>query len=143
MMEGGFSLDVETYWLRARRLKDNSETNVAGGYANYQWVANKELFRAAQSNIGQPPSVRPEFAGKVFLVGQVARQGWYPLEGGGTILQVLAAAGGLTPSAKADSIYITRTENKKQLRIPFHYKKAQQGGERDITLQPGDVVMVP
>jgi hypothetical protein len=59
MMEGGFSLDVETYWLRARRLKDNSETHVAGEYANYQWVANKELFSAAQSNIGQPAAGAP------------------------------------------------------------------------------------
>jgi hypothetical protein len=143
MLEGGFSLDVETYWLRARRLKDNSETRVAGEYGDYQWVANAELFRAAQSNIDQPPSVRPEFVGKVFLVGQVAKQGWYPLERGATILQVLAAAGGLTPTAKADSIYITRTENKKQVRIPFHYKKAQQGGEKDIALQSGDVVLVP
>ena len=143
MLEGGFSLDVESYWLRVRRLKDNSETRVAGEYGDYQWVANTELFRAAQSNIDQPPSLRPESAGKVFLVGQVAKQGWYPLESSGTIIQALAAAGGLTLSAKADSIYITRTENKKQVRIPFHYKKARQGGEKDIPLQSGDVVVVP
>ncbi len=144
LLEGGFSLDVESYWLRVRRLKDNSESRVAGsGNESFQWVSNLELFRAAQSNIGQPPSVRPEFAGKVFLVGEVAKQGWYPLEGGGTILQVLAAAGGLAPSAKADSIYILRTVNKKQLRIRFHYKKALQGREKDIPLQPGDFVEVP
>jgi hypothetical protein len=145
LLEGGLSaLDVETYWLRVRRLKDNSETRVAGvgGGENCGWVTNAELFRAAKSNVGQPPSLTPEFAGRVFLVGAVVKQGWYPLEGGGTILQVLAAAGGLAPYAKADSIYIERNEGKKHLRIPFHYKKAQQGGEKDIPLKPGDVVIV-
>jgi hypothetical protein len=144
-LEGGLSaLDVETYWLRVRRLKDNSETRVAGagGGENCGWVTNAELFRAAKSNVGQPPSLSPEFAGKVFLVGAVVKQGWYPLEGGGTILQALAAAGGLAPYAKADSIYIERNEGKKHLRIPFHYKKAQQGSEKDIPLKPGDVVIV-
>jgi len=145
-LEGGFlHSDVLTYFLRVRRVEDNSEARISYALTpfSYQWVASTKLFRAAQSNIGQPPSLRPEFAGKVFLVGQVAKQGWYPLESSGTILQVLAAAGGLTLSAKADSIYITRTENKKQVRILFHYKKAQQGGEKDILLQSGDVVVVP
>jgi polysaccharide export outer membrane protein len=82
---------------------------------------------------------------KVFLVGQIAKQGQYPLEGGETVLQLLAAAGGLGPFAKADSIYILRNENGKQVRIPFKYKKALQGrsGSNDILLVPGDVVVVP
>jgi len=145
LLEGGFSLDVESYWLRVRRLKDNSESRVAGagGGENYGWVTNPELFRAAKSNVGRPPSLSPEFAGKVFLVGNVTKQGWYPLKGGETILQVVAAAGGLTPSAKADSIYILRTENNKQRSIPCHFNKALQDREKAIPLQPGDVVVVP
>jgi len=145
-LEGGFlHSDVLTYFLRVRRVEDNSEARISYALTpfSYQWVASNELFRAAQSNVGQLPSLRPEFTGKVFLAGQVAKQGWYPLEGTGTILQVLAAAGGLAPSAKADSIYIERTENKKHLRIPFQYKKAQVAGEKDISLKPGDVVIVP
>jgi len=80
---------------------------------------------------------------KVYLVGKVAKQGAFNLEGGETVLQLLAAAGGLTPFGKADSIYILRTQNKKQTRIPFQYKKALKGSKDDILLQPGDVIVVP
>lgn len=81
---------------------------------------------------------------KVFLVGKVIKQGAYNLEGGETILQLLAASGGLGPFAKADSIYVLRTENNKQVRIPFQYKKAIRGRTKDdVLLQPGDIVVVP
>lgn len=81
---------------------------------------------------------------KVYLVGNVSKQGAVALDGGETILEVLAAAGGLGPFAKADSIYILRTENNKQVRIPFQYKKALKGKiKEDILLQPGDVIVVP
>jgi len=81
---------------------------------------------------------------KVYLVGKVAKQGSFNLEGGQTVLQLLAAAGGVTPFGKADSIYILRTEKKKQMRIPFQYKKALKGGTKDdVLLQPGDIIVVP
>jgi polysaccharide export outer membrane protein len=81
---------------------------------------------------------------KVFLVGNVSKQGSYPLDGGETVLQLLAASGGVGPFAKADSIYILRTENNKQVRIPFQYKKALKGRAKDdVVLQPGDVIVVP
>jgi polysaccharide export outer membrane protein len=81
---------------------------------------------------------------KVYLVGNVSKQGAFNLEGGETALQLLAAAGGVGPFAKADSIYILRTENNKQVRIPFQYKKALKGRTKDdVLLQPGDVVVVP
>ena len=82
---------------------------------------------------------------KVYLVGQVAKQGAYPLEGDETVLQLLATCGGVGPFAKTGSIYVLRGEKGKQVRIPFKYKKALQGrsGNGDVVLQPGDVVVVP
>jgi polysaccharide biosynthesis/export protein len=81
---------------------------------------------------------------KVYLVGNVSKQGAYSLEGGETVLQLLATSGGVNPFGKADSIYILRTENKKQIRIPFQYKKALKGRNKDdVLLQPGDLVVVP
>jgi polysaccharide export outer membrane protein len=81
---------------------------------------------------------------KVYLVGNVSKQGSYPLEGGETVLQLLAACGGVGPFAKADAIYILRTENGKQVRIPFQYKKSLKGKvKEDILLQPGDLIVVP
>jgi polysaccharide export outer membrane protein len=80
---------------------------------------------------------------KVYLVGEVAHQGTFPLNGDMTALELLAAAGGVGPFAKADSIYILREQNGKKVRIPFHYKKAVAGKSENVTLQPGDVVVVP
>jgi polysaccharide biosynthesis/export protein len=82
---------------------------------------------------------------KVYLVGKVVKQGEFILEGEETVLQLLAIAGGVTPFAKADSIYILRKENGKQLRIPFHYKKSLKGRTpyEDIILKTGDVIVVP
>jgi polysaccharide export outer membrane protein len=81
---------------------------------------------------------------KVYLVGNAIKQGAYNLEGGETVLQLLAACGGLGTFAKPDSIYVLRTENKKQVRIPFQYKKAINGRTKDdVILRPGDIVVVP
>jgi polysaccharide biosynthesis/export protein len=80
---------------------------------------------------------------KVYLVGQVGHQGTFALNGDMTALELLAAAGGLGPFAKGDSIYILREENGKKVRIPFHYKKAVAGKSENLALQPGDVIVVP
>jgi len=45
-------LDSEVYWLRVRRLQDNSETKVAGATAqNYEWVTKEDLLRNAPLNL--------------------------------------------------------------------------------------------
>lgn len=80
---------------------------------------------------------------KVYLVGEVAHQGTFQLNGDMTALELLAVAGGVTPFAKADSIYILREESGKKVRIPFHYKKAVAGKSENVVLRPGDVVVVP
>jgi polysaccharide biosynthesis/export protein len=82
---------------------------------------------------------------KVYLVGKVNKQGEFVLDGEETVLELLANAGGITPFAKADSIYVLRRENGKQVRIPFQYKKALKGKSKyeDVILKPGDVVVVP
>jgi Tol biopolymer transport system component len=50
LLEGGLLPDSELYWLRVRRLEDNSESKVAWaeGLACYEWVTNRELLRAAR-----------------------------------------------------------------------------------------------
>jgi len=80
---------------------------------------------------------------KVYLMGEVGHQGTFPLNGDMTVLELLAAAGGIGPFAKADSIYILREQNGKKVRIPFHYKKAVAGKSENVTLQPGDLIVVP
>lgn len=81
---------------------------------------------------------------KVYLVGQVNRQGAFALNGRMTVLQLLAESGGLGPFAKSKSIYVLREGSQGKFRIPFSFKKALQGRrDADIALLPGDVVVVP
>lgn len=82
---------------------------------------------------------------RVYLVGQVVRPGVYPLNGKKTVLELLAEAGGLGPFAKAGSIYVLRSVNGRQVRIPFDYKRVIRGqsGKKDVALEPGDMIVVP
>jgi polysaccharide export outer membrane protein len=87
--------------------------------------------------------VRAIHSRKVYLIGQVGHQGTFPINGDMTMLELLAAAGGVGTFAKADSIYVLREQNGKKIRVPFHYKKAVEGKSENLVLQPGDVVVVP
>jgi polysaccharide export outer membrane protein len=61
-----------------------------------------------------------------------------------TVLQALAQAG-FTQFANPKAIYILRTENGKQQKIPFNYKEVVKGNrpEQNIELMPRDTVVVP
>lgn len=79
---------------------------------------------------------------KVYMVGNVAKQGAYALTGQ-TTLELIAEAGGLGPFAKQGSIYVLRKENGKQTRLPFNYKQALSGKGNNPELKSGDVIVVP
>jgi len=83
---------------------------------------------------------------KVFITGRVVRPGQYPLSTDMTILQLIAIAGGLQDYAKANQIRIVRNERGQTVSVPFDYDdmskvKADKG--RNLTLKPGDTVIVP
>ncbi|HZD92767.1 MAG TPA: polysaccharide biosynthesis/export family protein [Candidatus Sulfotelmatobacter sp.] len=82
---------------------------------------------------------------RAFITGEVARPGGYSLNAQTTVLQLIAQAGGFTPFAKRDSIVVLRTENGKPARLKFKYKQVVQGKktEQNISLHPGDTVVVP
>lgn len=88
-------------------------------------------------------SVKAVKSRKVFLVGNVAKQGMYYLNGHMTVLEALTEAGGLGPFAKSKSIYILRKQDGKEIRLPFNYKKAVSGKAENPELMPGDMVVVP
>lgn len=80
---------------------------------------------------------------KVFVAGNVAKQGVYALDGRKTVLELLVEAGGPALFAKTGSIYILRNDNGKEIRIPFNYKKALSAKGPNPELLPGDMVVVP
>lgn len=86
-------------------------------------------------------AVRPK---QVYLIGEVAHIGPVAITPEMTPLQVISAAGGLSPYARTKRIYILRGEPGKQKKIPYDYKKAlKNGDEQGVTLIPGDTIVVP
>jgi polysaccharide export outer membrane protein len=82
---------------------------------------------------------------RVYVLGEVARPGAFPMLPNMTVLQALSTAGGFSQFAKLNAIYVLRTENGHQVILPFNYKEVVRGGrpEQNITLKPGDTVVVP
>jgi polysaccharide export outer membrane protein len=82
---------------------------------------------------------------KVFITGEVAKPGPYPLTAPTTVLQLIALAGGLRDYADAKKIVIVRAESGHQISYAFNYKDAasRRNLKQNIELKPGDTVIVP
>jgi len=82
---------------------------------------------------------------KIYLIGQVVREGTFPINSSMTVLQVLSAAGGLRDFAKRKKIYILRKQGTQEIRFPFDYDAAIHGRNREenIQVEPGDTIVVP
>ncbi len=81
---------------------------------------------------------------RIFVTGEVNRSGPMTLLAGMTVLQALAEAG-FNQFANLKNIYLLRTENGKQVKIPFNYKQVVKGRhpEQNVALKPGDTIVVP
>ena len=81
---------------------------------------------------------------RFYVLGEVLHSGAIPLLPNMTVLQALATAG-FTQFANTKGIYVLRTENGKQQKMPFNYKQAMKGDApaQNITLKPGDTIVVP
>jgi len=81
---------------------------------------------------------------RIFVIGEVGKVGPLMLSPGMTPLQAISAAGGVTAFANSKHIYILRGGQGKQVKIPFNYKLALKGDNKQlISLQPGDTIVVP
>jgi polysaccharide export outer membrane protein len=81
---------------------------------------------------------------RVYLVGEIQHAGPIELSPGMTPLQAIAGAGGLTPYTNGKHIYILRGPQGKQTKIPFNYRLALKGDNRqDVPLLAGDTIVVP
>jgi polysaccharide export outer membrane protein len=81
---------------------------------------------------------------RIFVSGEVVHTGPMVLLPHMTMLQALSQAG-FTQFANVKGIYLLRTENGKQVKLPFNYKDVVKGNhpEQNILLKPGDTVVVP
>lgn len=90
--------------------------------------------------------VKAPLGHSVSVIGQVAKSGEFVMGHNLTVMQVLSQAGGLTPYAdESEIIVLRRDKSGKQMSTPFPYDDVVSGHnlDKDITLKPGDVVVVP
>ena len=91
-------------------------------------------------------SVQEIKGNKVYVIGQVQKPGDFVVNPRVDVMQALSMAGGTTPfAALGDIMILRRNDAGQQQAIPFHYTDVVRGRNLDqnITLQAGDVVVVP
>jgi polysaccharide export outer membrane protein len=81
---------------------------------------------------------------RIYVLGEVLRHGPLDLLPGMGLLQVLATSG-LTPFANTKKIYILRSVDGAEQKLPVNYKRLLKGSvmSQNISLKPGDTVVVP
>jgi polysaccharide export outer membrane protein len=83
---------------------------------------------------------------KIYVIGQVQKPGDFVVNPRVDVMQALSMAGGTTPfAALGDIMILRRSDTGQQQAIPFRYTDVVRGRNLDqnITLQAGDVVVVP
>ncbi|MBV9572716.1 MAG: polysaccharide biosynthesis/export family protein [Acidobacteriales bacterium] len=81
---------------------------------------------------------------RYFVTGEVLHTGAAVLLPNMTVLQALATAG-FTQFANTKGIYVLRTVNGAQQKIPVNYRRLVKGEamNQNIVLKPGDTIVVP
>jgi protein involved in polysaccharide export with SLBB domain len=81
----------------------------------------------------------------ITISGQVKKPGSYQITGNLTVLEAISLAGGFTDIASRNNVRILRHENGKEKTIRVRVGDISKGDdkEKDIRLEPGDIVIVP
>jgi polysaccharide biosynthesis/export protein len=86
-----------------------------------------------------------ERTGVIFVVGDVMRPGGYPMDHNGqiSILQAVALAQGINPTAAKGSARLIRTTAQGRQEIPVNLKKVLQSKSTDLAMQDNDILFIP
>lgn len=107
-----------------------------------------EVTEAAAQLIEEPTVtviVKQINSRKVFITGQIAKPGPYPLGAPTTVLQLISMAGGVLDFADSKNISIVRVEKGQPVSYRFNYNDVSRGKklEQNILLKPNDTIVVP
>lgn len=82
---------------------------------------------------------------RIYVIGEVARQGPMSLTPGMRVSQAISSAGGFSQFANTKKIFVLRNVSGTQNKFKFNYKDFIEGRntEQDIQLTAGDTVVVP
>lgn len=105
----------------------------------------QEKFESFIRNPRVTVTVREANSQRVYLIGEIRREGVLRLVASITVLQALAEAGGITDYAKRKNISVLRIIKGRQVSLPFDYDAVVHGQkvEQNVMLLPGDTIVVP
>jgi len=81
-------------------------------------------------------------APQIFVMGQVAQGGAFPLRGEITLLKAIALAGGLKDEATPSATILIRIGEQGRESIPIDLTEVEAGSEKDLKMQADDVLVV-
>ena len=83
----------------------------------------------------------------IYVMGEIARPGKFPLKSKTTLLQAITLAGGFTPNAARTKLVVFRFGDKgqKDIKIKASYDDIilRDSSPQNIELKPGDTIVVP
>jgi polysaccharide export outer membrane protein len=82
---------------------------------------------------------------QIYVMGEVRRPGTFTPQSQVNVVQALSLAGGFTPFAKRNEMWIIWNSPKGEVRIPFNYEEVLAGKQlqQNLILCRGDTVLVP
>jgi polysaccharide export outer membrane protein len=81
---------------------------------------------------------------KVFLMGEIGKEGPIMMTPNMTLLEAIGTAGGPTPFGNIKKMYILRMVGGKQQKISVQYKQALKGDHSlNLALISGDTIVIP
>jgi polysaccharide export outer membrane protein len=102
----------------------------------------KTYIRAPQVSVSVR-QFRPESRSLVYLVGQVTRPGPVEIQSGWTLIEVMAAGGGLAPRAAGRRATLIRRGSNQSVAIDLDRLLIKGDRAANVPVEPGDIVMVP
>jgi protein involved in polysaccharide export with SLBB domain len=103
-----------------------------------------KINRALSRFIKNPQAavvLKKERGNRIFIIGEVLKQGFYNVGSGSRLLEVIALSGGPTPRAGLNKVRLVRRSKA----IPVNLNKILRKGDmrKNVVLADGDVIFVP
>jgi polysaccharide biosynthesis/export protein len=138
-MAGGLSKTADTRVSIKRR--EGGQANVTVKLSNQ----DAQITLAADVQVYPGDLVMVPRAGVVYVLGDVNHPGGFVMQDNGkiTILQALAQAGGTTGTAATNRAILLRKNGEGYIADKLHIGNIARGKEKDLELQPNDVVFIP
>jgi polysaccharide export outer membrane protein len=105
----------------------------------------QQMLRAHIKEPNVTVVVREIKSRKVFITGKIVRPGAYPLLSPMRVMDLIAVAGGLMPSADGAHVSVLRNDKGARISLPIDYTQLLRGQRvwQDVLLRPGDTIVVP